>query len=230
MKQTAAPNIIFVTGTDTGVGKTLLTGLLLHHLRRSGCRAFALKPFCSGSRGDAQFLRALQDGELSLDEINPYFYKAPLAPLVASRRRAASARLAEVLRHIRSVASRCERLLVEGIGGVLVPLGENFCVLDLIARLDCAVIVVSRNRVGTINHTLLTTHALKRAGVKRLKVVMMSSHRADKSAASNRSMLAELLDPIPVIPLPFLGRNPARSEALKGCEKKVRKRLALICA
>ena len=95
---------IFITGTDTGVGKTLLTALLLTHLRDGGCKARALKPFSSGGREDAELLFKLQDGELTLDEINPFHFSEPLAPLVAARIHRRSISLREVLAHIRGVA------------------------------------------------------------------------------------------------------------------------------
>ena len=71
--------IIFVTGTDTGVGKTVLTAMLLTYLRKKGANALGMKPFCSGSRGDARLLRACQKGCLTLDEINPFYFDKPLA-------------------------------------------------------------------------------------------------------------------------------------------------------
>lgn len=230
MNRTGTLRIIFITGTDTGVGKTLLTGLLLHHLRQSGCHALAMKPFCCGGRADAELLRPIQDGELTLDDINPFFFAEPVAPLVAARKHHCSIRVTEVLRRITRVASRCECLLIEGIGGVLVPLGEGFTVLDLVAKLGCGAIVVSRNRLGTINHTLLTIGALQAAGIEGLKTVLMSSARADSSTASNSQMLSELLAPVPVFELPFLGSNPSRLEALKTSQKKVKKTLAQILA
>lgn len=230
MNRTGAARIIFITGTDTGVGKTLLTGLLLQHLRRSGCHALAMKPFCSGSRADAELLRAAQDGELTLDEINPFFFPEPLAPLVASRMHHCSVNATDVMRRIARLAGRCECLLIEGIGGVLVPLGEGFSVVDLATKLGCGAIVVSRNRLGTINHTLLTIHALKVAGIEELKTVLMPSSEADLSAASNSQLLSELLAPVPVFELPFLGPNPSRLEALKASQKKVKKTLAQILA
>jgi len=228
VNETSSPRIIFITGTDTGVGKTLLTGLLLHHLRQSGCHALAMKPFCSGSRADTEFLRAVQGGELTLDEITPFFFAEPLAPLVAARRHDRSIRLQDVLRRIRCVADRCECLLIEGIGGLLVPLGEGFTVRDLIAKLGCEVIVVSRNRLGTINHTLLTVDALEHIVMKRLTIVLMSSQEGDSSTDSNSRILAELLTPTRVLPVGFLGRNPLRLGALKKSEKKVKKTLARI--
>jgi dethiobiotin synthetase len=225
-----APRIIFITGTDTGVGKTLLTGLLLHHLRQSGCHALAMKPFCSGSRADAELLHAVQDGELTLDEINPFFFAEPLAPLVAARRHQCSIRVPEVLGRITRVASRCECLVIEGIGGVLVPLGKGFTVLDLVAKLGCETIVVARNQLGTINHTLLTIRALQAAGVDRLKTVLMSSSEADSSTSSNNRMLSELLAPVLVFKLPYLGPNPSRLGCLEASQKKVKKTLAQILA
>lgn len=228
MSSTDAPRIIFITGTDTGVGKTLLTGLLLRHLRQSGCHALAMKPFCSGSPADTEFLHAIQDGELTLAEVTPFFFAESLAPLVAARRHHRSIRLQSVLRQIRRVADRCQCLLIEGIGGLLVPLGEGFTVRELIARLDCGVIVVSRNQLGTINHTLLTVAALQHLGIKGLKVVLMSSLQADSSSCSNCRILAELLAPIPAFPVGFLGSNLLRFEALKSRQKKIKKTLARI--
>src|SRR5271165_6767216 len=147
-------NIIFITGTDTGVGKTLLAGLLLHHLRQSGARALAMKPFCSGGLADVRLLQSLQPGELSDRVMNPFYFKQPVAPLVAAATRPAI-RPGEVLKKIRLVATRCDCLIIEGSGGLLVPLGSGFTVADLIAGLDGRVVVVARNRLGTINHTLL---------------------------------------------------------------------------
>jgi dethiobiotin synthetase len=222
--------IVFITGTDTGVGKTLLTGLLLHHLRQSGCHALAMKPFCCGSRADAEFLGAVQERELTLDEINPFFFEKPLAPLAAAREQQVSIKLPAVLRQISNVAKRCEWLLIEGIGGVMVPLGNEFSVLDLIVNLSCSTVVVSSNKLGTINHTMLTVDTLQHAEINRLKVVLMASQEWDFSADSNGRILSELLAPTPVHPIPFLGRNPARFPALKRSEKKVNKTLARILA
>ncbi len=230
MSRTDLTRIIFITGADTGVGKTLLTGLLLHHLRQSGCHALAMKPFCSGSRADTEFLHAVQDGELTPNEITPFFFAEPLAPLVAARRHDRAIRLPDVLQQIKRVAIRCQCLLVEGIGGLLVPLAEGFTVRDLIARLQCDVIVVSPNRLGTINHTLLTVEALKTIENKGLKVVLMSHKNQDASAGSNRRVLTELLAPTPVLPVPFLGANSLRTEAVKRSRKKIQKSLARILA
>ena len=212
------------------MGKTVLTGLLLQHLRQRGCHALAMKPFCSGSRGDAEYLQAAQEKELTQKEVNPFFFAEPLAPLVAARQHHRSIHLRDVLGRIKNLASRCQCLLIEGVGGVLVPLGEGYSVVDLIANLACETIVVSRNRLGTINHTRLAVDALRKAGIKRLKVVLMSSLETDSSTKSNGRILVELLAPIPVFRVPFLGRNPSRAKALAAGEKKVKKTVAQILA
>lgn len=159
------PKILFVTGTDTGVGKTLLTALLVAHARSQGRVVRAIKPFCSGGRADAELLREVQQGVLTIDEINPFFFPDPLAPWVAAcRSKRPAPSLTHVLHHIDRVASRMparSQLLIEGVGGLMVPLGPDYTVRDLIAALGCEVLLVSANRLGTINHTLLSIHALQ---------------------------------------------------------------------
>ncbi len=222
--------IIFVTGTDTGVGKTLLTGLLTRHLRDGGCHALAMKPFCSGGRNDVEFLRAAQDGELNADEINPFYFLEPIAPLVSARHHRRKIPLREVLRAINRVTYRCECLVIEGSGGVLVPLGENYSVADLIAKLKCEVIVVSRNRLGTINHTLLTIKHLQTIAVKSFKVILMDDVKGDISSKTNKKMLTELLKKTPLKPIAYLGNKASRVTELKNNCKKIKKSLAEILA
>lgn len=244
--------IIFITGTDTGVGKTVATALLLQHLRNTGARAFALKPFCSGGRADAQLLCALQDRDLTLDEVNPFYFPEPVAPLISARRHKRGVPLDRVVEYINSTASllasgaRATKnsklktknfLLIEGSGGLLVPLGEDYTVLDLIARLACDVVVVSRNQLGTINHTLLTVQALRPApaplhlSARRpapvvRAVALMDAVSRDLSRRSNPAILSELLAPIPLVTVPFLGRNCERISAVKKNAKKLQKTLA----
>lgn len=220
--------IIFITGTDTGVGKTLLTGLLLHHLRREGMPALAMKPFCSGGTADVELLQMVQDGELTFREINPFYFSEPIAPLVAARRRGRRIGLDSVLGAIQAIARRSPCLLIEGSGGLLVPLGEDYTVADLIAKLDCEVVIVSRNRLGTVNHTLLTAEALQHIGIQSFKIALMNGSQRDFSSRSNAETLTGLLAPIPVVSVPFLCKNPLQPEAIKKQAKKVKKILARI--
>jgi dethiobiotin synthetase len=220
--------IIFVTGTDTGVGKTLLAGLVLFHLRRTGRRSLAMKPFCSGGMGDVNFFSTLQDGELRAEEICPFFFAEPVAPLVAARMHHRKIRLAEVLDRISKVAQRCDCLIVEGSGGLFVPLGEGYTVADLIHRLNCVVVVVAPNRLGTLNHTLLTVNELKRMAVSKLQVVVMNGAGSDLSSHSNERILRQMLAPIRLFSLPFLGADAARAGELEKNYKKIKKTLALM--
>jgi dethiobiotin synthetase len=224
--------IIFITGTDTGVGKTLLAGLLLHHLRSEGHHALAMKPFCSGGTADVDFLVARQNGELAAEEVNPFYFEEPVAPLVSSRKRRKKIELDEVLRSIKQIAARCKILIIEGSGGLMVPLGEDYTVASLIKRLKCEVVVAARNRLGVINHTLLTVGALRQLGCRRLKVVLMGEEKKDYSARSNTLVLSELMGRTPlkvrVIPMRYLGRNPMTFKRVKDSHKKTKKMLAQV--
>src|SRR5438105_4978317 len=140
---------VFITGSDTGVGKTLVTALLLRYLRQSGGHALAIKPFCTGMRTDVEILRAIQDGALKLEQINPFYFPEPLAPLVAARKHCRRITLGKVLDHIRQIQNllqsfpsptRHSTLLIEGAGGLLAPLGSGYTALEIIARLRCEVI------------------------------------------------------------------------------------------
>ena len=228
----SAKKIIFVTGTDTGVGKTLLTALLLQHLRQTGVRALAMKPFCSGGRADVRLLQSLQPGELSNAEMNPFFFKEPIAPLIAAKKNHCIIRLEEVIARIKVVEKKCDYLLVEGSGGLLVPLGKGFTLADLIANWDCQTIVVTRNRLGTINHTLLTINALQCIGNdgRQAAVVLMDAERPDFASFSNQKALFDLLKPIKVLKIPFLGRKASRTSLVKMKYVKVKKTLSILTA
>jgi dethiobiotin synthetase len=205
----------FITGTDTGVGKTVLTALLARHLRERGVSAAALKPICSGRRDDARALRAAMNGALTPDEINPWHFRAPLAPLLAARRERRRVGLADVLAHVRTMQRHFDVLLVEGAGGLLSPLGENFDSRDLIAALRATPIVVCPNRLGAVNQVLLTLAALPRSASCRARVVLMSPSKPDASTSTNVSLLAEFLDAKRIFCLPRLGGRFDPEKVLK---------------
>lgn len=219
--------IIFITGTDTGVGKTLLTVLLLRHLRQSGIRALATKPFCSGGLRDVNLLRAAQGNELTAEEINPFYFKKPLAPLAASPANRLPS-LRDVITHVHAVAERCDVLLVEGSGGLMVPLGEEYFVTDLIQKLTCdKVLLATRNKLGTINHTLLSVRELQQKGVNgNLKIVFMQQKEMDLSSRTNARIVARFVGRKRVFSLPFLGENIEEKMDSKEFQKKIQKTLA----
>jgi len=216
---------LFITGTDTGVGKTVLTALLARFLRERGTKAVALKPVCSGGRDDARALHAGMEGALALDEINPWHFRAPLAPLLAARRERKRVRLAGVVAHLRALQKRFDVVLVEGAGGLLSPLGEGFDSRDLLAALRATPVVVCPDRTGAVNQVRLTLAALPRAAAARARVVFMSPPKPDPASGSNAALLAEFFDAKRIFGLPWLGgkfnaekvlRDPGVRRTLRG--------------
>jgi dethiobiotin synthetase len=217
---------IFITGTDTGAGKTVLTALLARFLRERGVNAAALKPICSGGRADARALRAAMNNALSLDEINPWHFRAPVAPLLAARRERKRVHLAEVLAHVRAMQKRFNVLLVEGAGGLLSPLGENFDSGDLISALGATPVVVAPNRLGVVNHILLTLEALPRGAAAAARFVLMSPRQSDAAARMNIKLLAEFFSAERIFMLPWLGKKFSATAVLR--DARVRRTLGAL--
>ncbi|HTQ51439.1 MAG TPA: dethiobiotin synthase [Candidatus Acidoferrales bacterium] len=205
----------FITGTDTGVGKTVLTALLARYLGENDIKVAALKPVCSGGRDDARVLHGVLNGAATLDQINPWHFRAPLAPLLAARLEHRRVRLAEVLAHVCAMQKRFDILLIEGAGGLLSPLGEDFNSRDLIAALRATPIVVCPNRLGAVNQALLTLEALPSRARVRARVVLMSPPGPDASTQSNFHLLAARLEGKRILRLPWLG---ARFNRTRGWE------------
>jgi dethiobiotin synthetase len=126
------------------------------------------------------------------------------------------------------VRRKADILIVEGSGGLLVPLGEQFLVADLIRALKCEVVIVARNRLGTINHTLLTVESAKRLRPRKMKVVLMGCGERDESTATNSKILRELLARISIVDYPFLGKKPASFHRFQRDRKILEKVLARV--
>jgi dethiobiotin synthetase len=197
----------FITGTDTGAGKTVLTVLLARFLAGSGLRVAALKPVCSGGRGDARDLAAATGGALPLDTINPWHFRAPLAPLLAARREGKRLKLAAVHAHIRDLRRQFDVTLVEGAGGLLSPLGEDFDSRSLLAALRALPLVAAQNRLGVVNHLRLTLAALPPRARGRARIVLMMPPEADVASASNLELLKLFVAAENLFTLPWLGSN-----------------------
>ncbi len=199
--------IIIITGTDTGVGKTLLSALLATHLARNGVRVAALKPICSGGRDDARVLRRALDHTLPLETINPWHFPAPVAPLLAARKAGRAVTLREVTAHVRAVARDFEMVLVEGAGGLLSPLGEGFSTRELITALEARAIIVAANKLGAVNHIRLTLEALPAPFAKKSRIVLMSTAKPDGASRSNAALLAEWVGRNRLMTLPHFSNS-----------------------
>ena len=182
---------LFLTGTDTGVGKTFTTALLTRALREAGLATIALKPLCSGERSDVEILRAASGQILSLDETNPVWLQAPAAPLVAARLENRTLSLDLFVEWFASLSAKQPSLIVEGAGGWLVPVTDTETLADLAVRLALPVIPVVANRLGCINHTLLTLESIRARSLPCPGIILNHlTPAADPAQRTNAQILA----------------------------------------
>lgn len=189
-------SVVLVTGTDTGIGKTLVTAALAAALARQGRRVGVVKPVETGCRPDpedARTLAAAAGDTAPLADVCPYALPDPLAPALAAERAGVRIDVAALVAHVRRRAATVDVLLVEGAGGLLVPLTPDTSFADLAQRLDARVIVVVGSRLGAINHALLTLEAL---ATRRIAVAGYVVNRLgpsdDLAIATNEPLLAAL--------------------------------------
>jgi dethiobiotin synthetase len=189
----------FLTGTDTGVGKTYVAALLIRALRAAGNDTVGLKPICCGERSDAEALHAAAEGELCLDDVNPVWFRFPAAPYAASIVEGRLPDLDQIRERFARIRVSRRSLIVEGVGGWLVPILRDYSVADLAAELGLPVVVVTANRLGAINHTLLTVRAIQAHGLTCAGVILNNIvAEADAATSTNRSVLEHLLE-VPIL-------------------------------
>ncbi len=155
---------LFVTGTDTGVGKTVAAAGFAMTLRARGADVGVMKPFASGGREDALFLKEAAGVSDSLDEINPCYFEAPLAPSEAAKREGKTVDLRRAADMFRRLSERHEFMIVEGAGGLAVPVSEVLTIGDLQQLFPLPLCIVARPSLGTINHTALTVEYARSRG------------------------------------------------------------------
>lgn len=189
----------FITGTDTAVGKTYAAALLTRGLRRAGFDTVALKPICCGSRDDVDILRTASDDELSADATNPIWLQNPVAPLVAARLENRELNLAELETWFQRHRARRRSLLVEGAGGWLVPVTSKSTMADLAVVFGLPVLLVVANRLGCLNHTLLTVESIRAHGLECRGIILNSMPGVSSIAtATNKRTLEEICD-VPIL-------------------------------
>lgn len=189
----------FVTGADTGTGKTFVTCLLLESLKRAGVKAAGFKPFACGDRDDALRLQAASAPELSLDKINPVCLKSPLSPYAAALIEGRTIDLNAVRAAFTSLQLSHQSVLVEGAGGWEVPITPDATIADFAQSLGLPVILVASNKLGALNHTLLTLKNIEARGMACAGVILNHTQDArDPASISNRAVL-EIFTAVPVI-------------------------------
>ena len=162
----------FITGTDTGVGKTFFTCWLVRAWRDAGHDAAGLKPISTGGREDAILLEQANDFRLSLDAINPIHFLEPAAPLFAAQMENRTIDLDRARGEIDAARAKFSHVAVEGIGGWRVPLAAGHGVREWARDLALPIVVVARGTLGTLNHTLLTVDSIREAGLTCAGVVV----------------------------------------------------------
>ena len=189
---------LFVTGTDTGVGKTVVAGAIADWFRQRAARVAVLKPVATGCvrrreglvSEDAEFLAHCADARHPLDLICPQRYVEPLAPAVAAERAGQPLDWAAIQRSIDLMSRDSDVLIVEGVGGAKVPMDERHTVLDVIEWLRLPTVVVARPGLGTINHTLLTVDVVR--DVANVAGVVVNRYPADTPGVAEETNLRAL--------------------------------------
>jgi adenosylmethionine-8-amino-7-oxononanoate aminotransferase len=211
---------IFITGTDTGVGKTVVCAGLAAAFRNRGIDVGVMKPIATGAVKkrssfvslDAEFLKTAAQVKDGSTLINPYCIDLPLAPSVAFQLKKTKFDIQRIKNNLRELSNKHELLLIEGIGGIMVPIYKDYLVANLIKDLNLPLIIISRNGLGTINHTLLTVKQAENFGLDILGVILSntSKDKQDISKKTNSRIIKELSG------IDILGELPYMDSVKKG--------------
>lgn len=226
---------VFITGTDTGVGKTVVTAALAATLIRFGHDVGVMKPVETGVRpskpasADAARLKAIVDSEETLGAICPYRFELPVAPVAASHAERRSIDLGVIRQVYRLLASRYDYTVVEGVGGVRVPLTAKADVMDLAKILKLPVVVVGRAGLGGINHALLTVEALQRRKVPIVALVLNRTQpvRSAEMRLQERTTIEALRKRTGVPVLGPLGYDPTLGKGFRRAVARITRTAAM---
>lgn len=224
----------FVTGTGTGVGKTVLAGAILAALHARGLRAAAFKPALTGLDelpdpawpGDHELLAGAGGGWQEPEEVAPWRFGPAVSPHLAAHAAGTDLGRGALLDAAHAIGAGADALVVEGVGGLLVPLAPGFLVRDLAAGLDLPLVIAAAPGLGTINHTLLTLEAARGAGLSVAGVVLTPwPGEPDAIQRSNRDTIADL-GAVEVTTLPWLDRAEPATLAAAGAALPVERWLS----
>jgi dethiobiotin synthetase len=203
---------IFITATGTDIGKTFVATSLIRHWRAAGQQIDAMKPLATGfdpaspAMSDTGLLlaalgRPLQPAEI--DRISPWRYAAPLSPDMAARKEGKAVDFGALVDFCRRAIAACPgTLLIEGIGGVMVPLDEKHTVLDWMAALDIPIVLVTGSYLGSLSHSLAALNAMRSRTIAVAAVVLNETAGSTVSMADTEATLGRFATPIPIVPLP----------------------------
>ncbi len=201
-------NGFFITGTDTDVGKTVVTACLATLFINQGLDVGVMKPIETGvdpecssaANSDAKFLMEVAGSPDAETEVCPYRLKTPASPYQSAQIEGTQIQPSAILEKFKILQSRHKMMLVEGIGGLLVPITRNFNVADLVLEIGLPLIIVSRLRVGTLNHTLLTVNAAKQYGIKIKGIILNQQESGELSdVEKQQGKLMEEFSNLPIL-------------------------------
>ena len=221
---------VFITGTDTGVGKTLVSATLLAALNAAGCNAVGMKPVASGCsetadglrNDDAERLIAHSAGSLDYRLVNPYALATPIAPHLAAADAGTQIRLDPIVAGFAALSTNADCVVVEGVGGWAVPLSPTLMQADLVRALQLPVVLVVGLRLGCINHALLSARAIQNDGCTLIgwigNGIDPAMARLDDNIATLRARL----------PAPLLGVLPASAAEPRALAAYLREAVSVI--
>jgi dethiobiotin synthetase len=213
---------LFITGTDTGVGKTRVAAGLIRLARLRGLHGVGVKPVetgCSVREGvlypeDGAFLCEAAENELPLDQCAAFRFKLPASPARAATVEGRRLYLAEIEEHIRAVVANADFTVVEGAGGLMVPIQGKHMIIDLIRRLGYPALLVGRTRLGTVNHTLLSLNAMKHYEIAAAGIVLSCSEGpTGPEEEYTPTDLSKLADDVPIVVLPHMDEEDAEDSS-----------------
>lgn len=220
---------LFITATDTEIGKTVVAGGICGALRKKGMDIGVFKPMQSGHQsnhpdGDAARLKRLSRLEDNTETICPFSYEEPLAPRLAMERANQKVTLNDVLQRYTELQKRYSHMIVEGAGGLVVPYTADGLVVDMAARLNLPVVIVARPNLGTVNHTALSVTYARLRGLQVAGVIINGYGRTQPVGVAeqhNPAMITEICGVDILGILPWLGPNPTESSILDAIVKHV---------
>lgn len=222
----------FITGTDTNVGKTVIAAALAAVLKKKGTDVGVMKPVATGGWDDARFLIKGSGVKDNVFLVNPYCLATPVAPAIAASIENIKMDIGRITAAYDELSRRHEMLIVEGVGGLLVPIYKKYLVTDLIKDLDLPIIIVATPGLGTINHTLLTISQARRSRIKVLGVIINNYDEATAGIAEK--MVPEIIENVGKVPILGIVKhvdNPYSEEGFKILVKEVKEKvkLDLVC-
>jgi dethiobiotin synthetase len=218
----------FITGTDTGVGKTIIAAALIKATNILGINVCGMKPVETGcSRegntlipSDGMFLKSIAHMDEPINQITPCCLEHPLAPMVAAELEGITIDLDRIKKSFEQLTKKYQSIIVEGVGGLLVPISKNYFIYNLAKELGLPLIVVSRPTLGTINHTLLTVNYALREGITVAGIIINYTYPFESGLAEETNpQVIKQLSPVPLIGIfPYL--NSLSDETFEGAVLK----------